>query len=160
MITAEGREAIYLECEPKVRRYIAARVANPQDAEDLTSEVFLKVYRQLDCFDESRAAVSTWVYAITRNAVIDYYRTRRIQSEVPETLAAGGDMEEAIFRADTLEALAVALEALDERRRDIIILRYYRGLTLREIARRMNLSYAYIKTLQNSALAELKRRLS
>lgn len=159
MITLEGREAIYLECEPKVKRYITARVSNPQDAEDLISEVFLKVYRQLDRFDEDRARVSTWVYAITRNAVIDYYRTRRVYSEVPQTLAADGNMEEDLCRANTLEALATALEALDERCRDIIILRYYRGMTLRDIAQRMGLSYSYIKALHSSALVSLKRKL-
>lgn len=159
MNAADQAEALYLECYPKVKRYVAARVRDPQEAEDLVSEVFLKVYQRLDSFDESKASVSTWVYAITRNAVIDYYRVSRVHSELPETLASGEDLEETLCRADTLEALAAALETLDERRRDIIILRYYRGMTLRDIAQRMGLSYAYIKALHSGALASLRRKL-
>lgn len=160
MSVAEKAEALYLECYPKVRRYVAARVRDPQEAEDLVSEVFLKVYQKLDSFDGTKASLSTWVYAITHNAVIDYYRTSRVHSELPETLASGEDLEETLCRADTLEALAAALETLEQRQRDIIILRYYRGMTLRDIARRMGLSYSYMKALHNSALAALRRKLS
>lgn len=160
MSVAEKAEALYLECYPKVKRYVAARVRDPQEAEDLVSEVFLKVYQKLDSFDGTKASLSTWVYAITRNAVIDYYRTSRVHSELPETLASGEDLEETLCRADTLEALAAALETLEQRQRDIIILRYYRGMTLRDIAQKMGLSYSYMKALHNSALAALRRQLS
>lgn len=159
MSAAEKAEALYLECYPKVRRYVAARVRDPQEAEDLVSEVFLKVCQKLDSFDGTKASLSTWVYAITRNAVIDYYRTNRVHSELPETLASGEDLEETLCRADTLEALAAALETLEQRQRDIIILRYYRGMTLRDIAEKMGLSYSYMKALHNSALASLRRQL-
>lgn len=159
MSVAEKQEAIYLEYYPKIRRYIAAKLQDPQTAEDLVSEVFLKVCQRLESFDESRASLSTWIYTIAKNTVIDHYRTSRHHSELPEALASGEDLEESLCRADTLQALAAALEALDERQRDIIILRYYRGMTLREIAQRMGLSYSYMKALHNSALASLKRKL-
>lgn len=158
-IAAEAREALYRECYPKVKRYVAARVSHPQEAEDLVSDIFLKVYQRLDTFDETKASVSTWVYAITRNAVIDYYRGQRHIAELPETLAAEGDLEDSFLRRDALEALAAALAALEERQRDIIILRYYRGMTLKAIADRMGLSYAYIKVLHNGALRALKQKL-
>lgn len=157
---AEKRDAIYRDCYPKVSRYIAARVHNPQEAEDLVSEVFLKVYQKLESFDETKSSVSTWVYAITKNTVIDYYRTNRFHSELAETLPAADDLEGDLCHEDTLNTLAAALSSLDERQRDIIILRYYRGLSLKEIAQRMALSYSYIKLLHTSALGTLKKRLT
>lgn len=159
MLTQQMREAVYQDCAPKVRRYIAGRVHDPQDAEDLVSEVFVKVYEKLDSFDPEKAAISTWVYAITRNTVIDYYRTRRPSAELPEALMAEGDMDEALYRKDALRQLAAALKTLEPRKRDILILRYYRGLTLREIAARMDISYSYAKLLHSGALAELRKTL-
>lgn len=159
MTAAEQREALYIEFAPKVKGYVAGKLQNPQEAEDLVSEVFVKVYERLDSFDPKKASLSTWVYAITRNTVIDYYRTRRQGAQFPEVLVAEGDMEETLAHADALERLATALEALEERQRDIVILRYYRGMTLKDIAARMQISYAYVKVLHSGALNTLKKRL-
>lgn len=159
MNTPEKKEAIYADYYAKVRRYIAGKVGDPQETDDLTGDVFVKIYDRLDRFDETKASVSTWVYTIARNTVIDYYRTRRTHAELPESLAAPDGMETALAARDTLDRLAAALEALDERRRDIVILRYYQGLTLRQIAQRMDISYSYAKLLHTGALAELKKRL-
>ncbi len=158
-MSAETREAICREFLPKIHRYIAARVHHPQEAEDLVSEVFLRVCQKFDSFDETKASVSTWVYAIAKNAVIDYYRARRIHDELTPMLASAEDPERDLIHSDLLGTLASALTRLDERRRDILILRYYKGLTLRQIAARMNLSYSYIKLLHTDALAQLQRSL-
>jgi len=55
-----------------------------------------------------------------------------------------------------VQSLADALEKLDQRERDIILLHYYRGETLKEVAEKMNISYSYVKILHNNALANLK----
>ena len=56
------------------------------DAEDLVSDVFLKAYEKYPTFDADRASVSTWLYTITRNTVIDYFRTHRPGVELPDDL--------------------------------------------------------------------------
>ena len=71
------KEQIYLAYKEKVTAYVSSRVSQEEDAKDLVSQVFTKVYQNLPTFDESRASLSTWIYSITRNAVIDYYRTKR-----------------------------------------------------------------------------------
>lgn len=159
MIAQERQEAIYREYHPKIHRYITGKVGDPQEAEDLVGDVFLKVCHRWDSFDETKASVSTWIYTIARNAVIDYYRTHRVHGEIPDALAAQGSMEDDLTHRDTLETLATALEALEERQRDIVILRYYRGMTLKEIASRLHISYAYVKVLHNAALGTLKKQL-
>lgn len=160
MIAQERKEAVYREYYPKIHRYIAGKVGNPQEAEDLVSDVFLKVCQHWDTFDESKASVSTWVYTIARNAVIDYYRTHRLHTELPETLTDDSSMEDDLAHRETLASLASALETLEERQRDIIILRYWKGMTLKDIAARMKLSYTYIKVLHNDALRKLQRQLA
>ena len=159
IFTEAQKEEIYREYQNKVFGYIRSKINDSTTAEDLTADVFLKVYSKLDEFDDSKASVSTWIFTITRNTLTDYYRTRRVYEEIPETLEEEGSIEEDVCNADMLEKLAYALTKLDEREREIIVGRYYSGKTLKEIADCMDISYAYVKVLQNKALSELKKYL-
>lgn len=160
MNTLCDRERVYLDYRDKVRRYISGKVRNIHDIEDLTSDVFVKVYEKLEKFDGEKASVSTWVYTITRNTVIDFYRTNKTCEELPETLVSDDGVDENVIKEESLSELCDALESLDERSRDLIIFHYYKGLTLKEIAEKMSISYSYAKLLQNNALARLKDFLS
>ena len=82
-----SKEQIYTDYKDKVFAYIRNHVNSPEDAEDLCADVFVKVYDKLDTFDESKARISTWIYSITSNTVIDFYRTNHIHSEIPEDLS-------------------------------------------------------------------------
>ena len=157
IITDIEKEKIYRDYHGKVCGYIRSRLSSAQDAEDLTSDVFLKVYEKLDTFDETKASLSTWVYTITRNTLTDYFRTRKVLEELPENETAGFSVEEEVLNAEMLETLSDALEALDERERDIIILRFYSGKTLKDISVQMGISYAYVKVLQNNAFVKIKK---
>lgn len=152
-----SKDSIYTEYREKVMRYMLKKVQNPHDSEDLTSEVFLKIFKKLESFDESKASLSTWIYTVARNTVIDYYRTRRDTSELDENLTAAENADTSLFRNETLEVLANALEELDERSRNIVILHYYNGLTLKSIADSIGISYSHTKLLHNKALLELKK---
>ena len=154
--TEEFKTELYREYHGKVLSYIRGKVGNSALAEDLCSDVFLKIYEKLDRYDEAKASLSTWIYTITRNTLTDYYRTRRVFSEIPEAMEDGFSMEEDLCSREMLETLAEALEHLDERSRDIIILRYYSGQTLKEIAERLHISYAYVKVLHSKALSSLR----
>lgn len=157
--TDQERTEIYQRFNKKVLNYIWGKVNNRTLAEDLCSDVFMKVYEKLESFDETKASLSTWIFTIARNTLIDYYRTRRVHEEIPEELAEESTVEDHLLNQEALESLADALERLDERERDLIVLRYASKLTLKEISERMNLSYAYIKILHNKALSEMKNFL-
>lgn len=154
------KEALYTEYRDKVNRYVFCKLRNKNDAEDLVSEIFLKVYENLDTFDASLASVSTWIYTITRNAVTDYFRANRTYSELPEELSDGGGADCVVLQKESLAALGKALSMLDERCRALVILKYYRRMSLKDIASRMGISYAYVKILHKSALNKLKNHLS
>lgn len=152
----EEKNKIYTDFHKKVTRYIAGKVPNPQDAEDLVSCVFMKVFQKLDTFDESKASLSTWIFTITRNTVYDFYGTRKDFSELPEDIATDSNIDENLLNEEMLEQLADALESLDERSRDLIILHYYDGLTLKEIADRMQMSYPNAKVIHKKALRAMQ----
>ena len=156
-MTEEYKSSIYTDYHGKVLGYIFHKINDMTNAEDLCSDVFVKVYEKLDTFDESKSSLSTWIYTITRNTLTDYFRTRKVNGEIPETLSDTSSPEDEICSAEMLEILAKALEKLDDRARDIIVMRYYSGKTLTEISERMNISYSYVKVLHNKALAELKK---
>lgn len=159
IITDVQKDQIYRDYHGKVCGYIRSKISSAQDAEDLAADVFVKVFEKLDSFDESKASLSTWIYTITRNTLTDYFRTRKVFAEIPETMEADTSVEDDVCNAEMLETLAKALETLDERERDIIILRFYSGKTLKEITAQMGISYAYGKVLQNKAFEKLRRFL-
>ena len=152
-----SQEEIYLKYKDKVFGYVKNHVNSIEDAEDITSDIFIKIYSKLDTYDETKAALSTWIYSMTSNTVIDYYRTNHIHSEIPEDLTdERSSIEDEVLNKESLEALADALEQLPQELRDIIILRYYKGLTLQDIAGKMNLSYGITKLRHREALGKLR----
>ncbi len=148
----EIKETIYAEYFPKVTRYVRSHVANRSDREDVVGDVFLKIYEKLDLYDERRASLSTWIYTVTKNTVIDYYKRRRPALPLPESLA-----EEASELDGDLTALADALERLGERERALIVLHYYSGYTLKSVAAQLNISYVYAKVLHKRSLQTLEK---
>ena len=152
-------ETLYTQYYGKVMGYILARIRNRADAEDITADVFEKVQRKLADFDPSKASVSTWIFTITRNTVIDHYRRNRPAEELDENLSDDRELDENLLNTETLSELAGALRALPEEMRDLIVLRYYDGKPLTEVAEIMGLSYGAVKLRHQSALAKLRKAL-
>lgn len=151
-------EELYREYYPKVLGYIRNRIVQKDDAEDLAQTVFLKVYSKTDTFDETKSSVSTWIFNIMRNTLIDYQRKKsiHIESEIPETMPSDDeDMSDSVVHEEELEILAESLEKLSESERDIIILHYYSEYTLMKIAEMKCLSYGQTKRLHAKAIEKL-----
>lgn len=153
------QERIYIEFKDRVARYVRGKVGNEHDSEDVVSDVFVKVFNGLSDFDENKASLSTWIFTITRNAVIDYFRASKRLCELPEELYSEDDTEQNIINTEMLERLADALERLNERERNIIVLHYYGGRTLKDIAEAMGISYSYTKLLHGGALKVLRKHI-
>lgn len=154
---APDMEQIYLEYQPRIARYVAARVSNRADAEDVVSCVFTKVLANLDKFDAQRGSFATWVYAIARNQVIDYYKKPRAVPW-PEDFEPGA-VELPADADGALAGLADALERLPERQRSAVILYYYAGLNHREIAERLGVSYMNARKICSMGVAALRAEL-
>ena len=154
-------ENIYLAYKEKVFRYVRGKVRNTADAEDVTSEIFLKVQASLDSYDEEKATLSTWIYTITHNAVCNYYRGERKRAlsldenalcSCAQDYGVMTEIENEILK----EELATALEKLTEREQDIIVLYYYHELPLRDIAIKMGITYTNAKFIKHQAIGKLK----
>lgn len=153
------QEEIFNEYHKKIENYVWGKVNDKHLAEDLTSVIFLKIYEKLDSFDQEKASISTWIYTIANNTVIDYFRTRKVYEEVPEEISDLSEVDEAVLREEQLEELADALLKIPERERDLLVLRYYHNLTLKEIAIKMGMSYANVKIVHGKALTHMREIL-
>ena len=153
-------EEVYKEYYPKVMGYMHSKISSSYDAEDLASTVFIKIFEKFETFDQSKASISTWIYTVTRNTVIDYFRVRKVHEEIGEEDIVEDDTYQGILDAESLEELADALEKLPERERDIIILHYYSGMQLKEIAPKLNMSYSNCKLVHNKALMRLRQYMT
>jgi RNA polymerase sigma-70 factor (ECF subfamily) len=158
MLTVEEQARLYTEYRPKVLGYIRARVKGWQ-AEDLCQDVFEKAFRAADRYDPAKSAPGTWLYAITRNTVINYLRRTRPTEELPEALSDDARPEDGLMQEALLEELAVALEKLPEELTNIIVLRYHDGLPLTEIAAILGMSYGAVKLRHQKALTLLRTTL-
>jgi RNA polymerase sigma-70 factor (ECF subfamily) len=114
----------------RVYAYVAYRVGDRTEAEDITSETFERALRYRDSFDERRGDAVAWLLGIARNCIYDAKLRARPAADEPE-VAAGIDVEETVI---TRLDLAQALATLSDRDRDLLALRYGADLRTREIA--------------------------
>ena len=146
-------EQIYLRYHDKVRAYVRGKIQDPHDVEDLVSAVFMKIVQKLDSYDPAKASVSTWVYTITQNTVTDHFRTRRTMVAMEDYML---DEHPETLTDDALDSLADALLTLREKERDLIVLHYYTGYTLKTVAEMMGMSYINAKVIHKKALESLR----
>ena len=153
-------ETIYRDYHDKVLNFIRGKVNSPDDAEDICSDVFIKVQNYLGGYNSEKASLSTWIFTIARNTVIDFYRTSKTTEEIPEELSSDFQVDSELLNRETLSEIAEAINKLSDEERTVIVLHYYEGLKLREIEARTGLSYGQVKIRHNSALKAMKEFFS
>src|SRR5262249_15544037 len=141
-----------------------------QEAQDLTQEVFLRVFRTLKSFRSTEGSFNTWLTRVTRNLLIDHYRRTRqervtdsIEEQLPmleETGAAvSSQPERALAGREASEILQATLQRLSPDLREAVILRDLQELEYREIAELLNIPEGTVKSRINRGRAELARLL-
>ncbi len=158
----ESFGALFDHYHEPVYRFVASRVRDPTEAEDLTQVVFVKALEALPRYESRGVPFGGWLFRLARNAVIDFIRTRREHIEL-EALAERsghepGPHDQVLLREDLAE-MRRALGALTEEQRDVIALRFFAGLSAKEAAEAMNKQDGTIRGLQFRAVAALRREL-
>lgn len=151
------KDEIYRNYSKKVFYYIIGKGINETDAEDLAANVFVKIYNKLDDFDPSKSSISTWIYRITQNSVIDFYRARKSFGELTENIVYVDESFDKMAQTETLTELAQALMQLDDRSRALVVLVYYDDMTLKQAAEKLGMSYSNSKIVMKKALETLKK---
>ena len=150
-------QTLYQEKVGAIYRYVYSKVGNREEAEDLTSEIFLKAVRNIDQ-QRSPQSMHTWLYLVARTTVADYWRAhhRGPTSSLDELLEAGweGAVEEEPTAISSMPAFQVQrlLQALPEHYREVLICRFLLDLSIKDTASKMGLTVANVKVLQWRAL--------
>jgi RNA polymerase sigma-70 factor, ECF subfamily len=138
--------------------FIRSRVNDADMAEDILQEVFLKIHSKLDSLKNS-SKLKSWIYQITRNAIIDYYRTQRPYVELPETLPSPekDDTEEVRQRLES--CILPLIENLPDDYREAVKLSEIEGMTQKDVAERTGLSLSGAKSRVQRGRAMVKGML-
>jgi RNA polymerase sigma-70 factor, ECF subfamily len=147
---------LYAQTAGGIRRYVRTIIWNPWDAEDVTQEVFVKIFTGLRGYDPERAPFSAWALRIARNAAIDHMRRHRSEpghAEVDQRPASDDAARQC------RESLRVALGELNQNQREVLVLRALGGFTPREVATHAKATPGSINTLYHRARLAAQDRL-
>jgi RNA polymerase sigma-70 factor (ECF subfamily) len=162
LVRAERRDEAIALLLPAFRRKVfglAYSFLRDRDAaEDVTQDVFIKVWRALPGFD-GRASMSTWIYTIARNASLSALRARRPQSSLsdPQVMEAVESINP-VPSADALADRAALLRLVDQlptKQRQVVMLFYMQAQSHEEVATMLAMPVGTVKTLLHRARAEL-----
>jgi RNA polymerase sigma-70 factor, ECF subfamily len=157
--------SLYEQYSPLVYRFLRRRLdGSEQIVEDLTEDVFVKVYEKLDRYVERGLPFTAWLYRIAHNHLVDYLRSLpRLSThsldevaEMPEPETTSSDYTRVLDR----QSLEPALARLTPEQRQAVELRFLQGMSVAETAATMGRSDEAVKKLQARALANLRRHLS
>ncbi|MCD6508652.1 sigma-70 family RNA polymerase sigma factor [Candidatus Poribacteria bacterium] len=145
---------------------------NPDDALDLTQEIFLRAFKSLGTF-RHKSSFYTWLYSISRNYCIDYTRRKKRyhEMEINENLPHKGENylysgsrisspDDKVEREELRRKIEEAIDSLPDMQRQVFILRHYEGLSLKEIAGVLNRSIGTVKANLFHATRKLREILS
>lgn len=142
-------------------------VGRHEEAEDLTQDIFLKIFRSLDTFDR-RANFQTWLVSVSRNLCIDHYRSVRKERETIDRHVDANDLAPrshepgpmaTLEQRDRVDLLREALSGLPPTLRSAVIMRDLQELSYQEIADRLGLPEGTVKSRINRGRHELARRI-
>lgn len=150
---------------------------SPDDADDLTQEVFIKVYRTLGSYDVEKGAFTTWVTTVTRNLLVDHFRKSK-QDRMTDSMDAapsqdeegpslgdqlpdqGPSPDDKLASKETQKMVQAALAKLSPELREAVILRDLQDMDYREIAQALRVPEGTVKSRINRGRTELARLLS
>lgn len=151
-------EEVYERFDDDLRRFVRSRVGNPDAAEDILQDVYLRIHSHIGTIrDEEK--VGAWVYRVARNAVYDFYRAQKQTLELGEVPEEPPDPEGDELGSRLSEAVRDMLEGLPPEPREALYLTEYEGLTGAELADRLGLSVSGAKSRVQRARTRLKAML-
>jgi RNA polymerase sigma-70 factor, ECF subfamily len=152
---------LYMQHHEQIYRYVWSKVNDPNLAEDLTGEVFIRMVSRISTYRLTGVPFQAWLYRIARNLIVDHMRKAMSKPAVP--------LEDVPYLSDssagptilvenklTIEKLQQALNQIDHEQAEVIRLRFLVGLQIKEVAERLEKTAAAVKALQHRGLAALR----
>ena len=168
-------EAIYKKYNRQVFRFVKNRIKDEVVAEELTSDVMMKVYKSLYKYDEKIAQLNTWILNIAKNCIIDFFRKKHLTvvsleavyvdwrngeeeaktDHLTEIGNKSSNPEELLIEKEVMSTMYKKYEALNESEKIISALHYFDGLSYDEVAEQLNMPLGTVKAKLSRARAKL-----
>jgi RNA polymerase sigma-70 factor (ECF subfamily) len=152
--------ALYDRFFARVYNYMRYRCNDADEADDLTAQVFERLFERLPLYQPERGAFEPWLFTIARNALTDHLRKQRRawlfwqeQIRHPEV---DPSPENSLIEREATQRLAAALKRLDERSRELVSLKFFARLSNRQIAEAMRLTESNVGVILYRAMAQLR----
>ena len=155
-------EEIYKENFRAVYNYVYMQLLHREETEDIVSDVFVKAYAAYGSYSPSVASEKTWLFRIAKNLLIDYYRHKAAspvelaEDEVLEAVPSDKD-EFASIEDDTNRTVYLVLEQLRIEEREILVMRYIRGMKNPQIAKELGIADKAVSERIRRALAKCRK---
>jgi RNA polymerase sigma factor (sigma-70 family) len=150
---------LYQEHLDSVFNYVRYRLG-PEEAEDITADIFTRVWSRRHQFDARKGRPTTWLWAIARNVVTDHLRRRQwVRIGLSEELAGGDDPPAEVAKKEEWRRLQMAMDRLPAIDQEIIALRFGAGHTNRSIAGMVGLSEANVAQRLRRGLRKMRTHL-
>ena len=157
-------EELYLIHFDRIYSYLHVSVGNRHDAEDLTTQTFLKMLEKIGTFKWRSAPFSAWLFRIAHNLAMDHFRaTKRWQpeEEVPEPEGSEeSSAEEAAFESIGRRSMLELIENLSHEQKQVLTLKFVFSFSNGEAATILGKTEGAVKSLQHRALASLQKQIS
>ncbi len=159
---SEAFALLYKEYYVPIYRFIHLRIKNKEQTEDLTQDVFLKIYKTIGSIDPSVTSPIGYFYTIARNTLIDHWRKKSTATTSDDELMAGlaDETPDAIEMASLKEKSSLlyeCLEELTEEQREVISLRFIQELSTAEVAAQLGKKETAVRQLQVRGLRTLSK---
>ena len=159
----EAFTQLYEQHFDRIYRYVALRIGDKTEAEDMTQQVFLNALQSISSFKWKGIPFSAWLFRIAHNQVVDYLRKKAKRATVPldESQASSNSNPQLVAeRRLDIDQLVSATKRLTKAQREVIALRFSGELSTAEVAKVMGKSQGAVKALQHSAIVALRKALS
>ncbi len=143
-----------------LQQFIRRRVSDETAAEDLLQDVFLDIHQHIDTLRDVKK-LESWIYQVTRNAIIDYYRSKRTTTtlDAPEALDLSEELPDEDVVTELFPSVRAMVLSLSAKDRQALVLTEYQGLTQKELAERLGISLSGAKSRVQRARDKLRQQL-
>jgi len=156
-------EGLYNEYFVKIARYAYARIGDRTEAEDIACEVFVRALDSLKSYQERGLPMQAWLFKIAHNLVVDHLSRKSKQKSIPLETVEIMEKGDPVITAETnleMERVKKAMQDLTEEQREVVNLRFFGGLTSKEVADLLNKKDGAIRQMQSAALEKLRSILN
>lgn len=155
-------EEISLICSnyyPRLKRFVANRIQNQADVEDIVQDVLIKINDHIDDLKDEQK-LSSWIYQIARNSMVDYFRKKKWDDELPVQLQTIDEYEEPDLAQEVIACFESVIQQLPEKYKVAVELSLLKGMSQKELSERLGISYSGAKSRVQRGREMLKELLT